>query len=350
MTNCQACGTEILHQDRFCKNCGAPAAVSVEDLADTRQFDPSVRAAAAVNTGSLDPGSSFSFPGAATYPMAQASPPSTHIASQIKNLLQRNIVWLVVFMLLFLFVGTGLVIGRGAMRARREERAARARAAEKNMVAKQAAQAESDRRAFQEAVQNAMGFTPGIVSAEEYPGIQGIFVSSLTSDDSPAGLARIQAGDVLIELNGEPVRNNKEMMKVLNAAKPGSDISVKLYRDDEDVSSRIKIANQSTPPFQPKTDPRDQGFLGVGDVDRRCCIPATKSWGLQVHRIIDNSPADLAGIQLGDVISEFDGHIVRTPEELARRIRNAKPRTKVKVKFNRGNAERTLDLILGHGW
>ena len=96
--------------------------------------------------------------------------------------------------------------------------------------------------------------------------------------------------------------------------------------------------------------PRDQGFLGAGDVGRRCCVAGTKRWGLEIHRIIDNSPADLAGLQLGDVIAEFDKQIVRTPDELARRIRAVKPRSKVKVKFYRGNSEQTIELIMGHGW
>src|SRR5262245_6726046 len=157
MTNCQACGTEILNQDRYCKNCGAPAAASVEDLADTHRFDPS---APRVITGSLDPSSSQYVASAATYPIPQTLPPSAQTASLIKKFLRRNVVWVIVFVLVFLFAGTGLVIGRDAIRARRAERieqAARARQAE---AAKRAKQAEAARRSFEEAIQNALGFIP----------------------------------------------------------------------------------------------------------------------------------------------------------------------------------------------
>lgn len=350
MTNCQGCGTDLLSQDRFCKNCGAPAAASVEDLADTRPFDPASPAVATAHTGSLDPNSPLYAPASATYPMAQGSAPLHQTQSFIKNLLQRKLVWLLALFLLFLFIGTGVTIGREAVRARRSHRAEQAREAERARQSKQLKQAEIARRSFEEAIQNAMGFVPGNLLDVEYPDIQGVFVTSLTSDDSPAAVARIQAGDVLIELGDQPVHNSGELTRVLGSVKPGSDVGVKLYRDEEPVSARIRIASPTLTPFQPKTEPRDQGFLGVGDVGRRCCVAGTKRWGLEVHRLIDNSPADLAGLQLGDVITEFDKQTIRTPDELARRIRAVKPRSKVKVKFYRGTTEQTVELTMGHGW
>jgi len=350
MTNCQGCGIEILSQDRFCKNCGAPVAASVEDLADTRPFDPSAPVVATAHTGSLDPNSPRYTPTSAAYPMPQASAPLYQNQSFIKNLLQRKLVWLLALLLLFLFIGTGVTIGREAVRARRAHRAEQAREAEQTRKSKQLKQAEIARRSSEEAIQHAMGFVPANVLDVEYPDTQGVFVTSLTSDDSPAAVARIQAGDVLVELGDQPVRNSGELARLLSSVKPGSEVGVKLYRDEELVPSRIRIASPSVTPFQAKTEPRDQGFLGVGDVGRRCCVAGTKRWGLEVHRIIDNSPADLAGLQLGDVITEFDKQTIRTPNELARRIHAVKPRSKVKVKFYRGAIEQTVELILGHGW
>lgn len=349
MTNCQGCGTEIISQDRFCKNCGAPVAASVEDLADTQPFDPSAPRAATASTGALDPGG-FQIRPAATYPMAPSPTPSAQTTSIIRNLLRRNVVWLTAFVLLFLFAGTGLVIGRDVIRARRFERMARAEAARRAEATGKSKQSEAARRLLEETVQSVMGFVPAPVSNLEYPDTQGIFVTSLISDDGPAAMAKIEAGDVMVELNNEPVPNGGELIRVLGSVKAGSEVGVKLYRDDATVLTRIRVASQTVTPFQPKVDPRDQGFLGVGDVVRRCCVQGTKRWGLEIHRIIDNSPADLAGLQPLDVITEFDKHIVRTPAELARRIHNAKPRNKAKVKFYRGNVEQTVELILGHGW
>ena len=355
MAICQPCGTEIIGQDRFCRNCGAPVAALAGDLVGTHRFNATAPPSA--HPGSQDPTNPFYVPPPVAHPIAPGAAPSYQTGSIGKRLFQRKSFWLVfpmIFLLLSLFVSAGVTIGRSVLRSRQAARARQAewaeRATERAKQARRAKQAEIARRAFEEAVQNALGFVPASLSEAEYPDLQGIFVGNLTSDDSPAARAHIQAGDVLTELSDQVVRNSSELTQVLNSLKPGAEVKVKLYRDGETVTSPIKITNLSIAPFQPKTEPRDQGFLGLGDVSRRCCLPGTKKWGLEVHRVIDNSPADLAGLQLGDVITEFDQRAMRTPDEFSRRIRGAKPRSKVKLKFYRGNTEQTVELIMGHGW
>jgi membrane-associated protease RseP (regulator of RpoE activity) len=346
MTNCQGCGAEIQNQDCFCKNCGAPMAVSVEDLSDTRRFDPSAR----VTTGELDSNKVQYVPAAPTYPLLPDSDRLRQTQSFIKNLIHRKAFWLVVFLLSFLFVGTGVIMGRDAIRASRAHQAEMRREAERATQARLKRQAAVAQKSFEEVIQNAMGFVPTEVAVAEYPDVKGVFVSSLTSDDSPAAVARIMAGDVLTEFAGQPVNNSSELARALNGTRPGLEVPVKMLRDNEIIPSKVRLASTAIPPFQAKTEPRDQGFLGVGDCARRCCVAGTPRWGLEVHRIVDNSPADIAGMQLGDVITEFDQQVVRTPNELARRIRAAKPRSKVKMKIYRGNVEQTVELVLGHGW
>jgi S1-C subfamily serine protease len=140
-------------------------------------------------------------------------------------------------------------------------------------------------------------------------------------------------------------------MQVLDALKTGVEVPLKLYRDGQTSTTSIRLADKLVPPLQSKSEPRDQGFLGVGNAARRCCAPGTKNeWGLEVRRLVDNSPADLGGLQLGDLIVQFDGKPTLTPEEFARQIHNTKPRSRVKIKFYRGGTAQTLELTLGHGW
>jgi membrane-associated protease RseP (regulator of RpoE activity) len=347
MAKCQGCGTDLLSQDHYCKNCGAPVAASVEDLADTRRFDPS---APAVTTGSLEQNDPLYVPAPATHPFAHGSTPASQMQSFIKSLIHRKLFWLLAFFLLTLFTATGVTIGREAVRARRMRRMEQAREAVMVRKARERRQAAVAQRSSEESIRNALGFMATPVLEVEYPENQGVFVNSLTSDDSAAALAQIQAGDVLFEFGDQPVPNCGELARVINTVKPGSEVGVKLYRDEQLVATRIRVGSPTLTPFQPKIDPRTQGFLGVGDVGRRCCVSGTKRWGLEIHRIIDNSPADLFGLQLGDVITELDNKTLRTPDELARRIHAINPRSKVKVKFYRGSTEQTVDLIMGHGW
>jgi hypothetical protein len=203
------------------------------------------------------------------------------------------------------------------------------------------------RHNYEEAVQNALGFKQGVYSATEFPGIHGIFINNLMSDDSPAALANIQAGDLLTELNNQQVRNDSELSQVLGSLKTGQEVPVKLYRDGAMTSSRIKIADRALPPSQPKTELRDQGFLGILDAFRRP-LPGTKKWGVELKALHINGPAKLSGLRPSDIITEFNGHPVKTPNEFNRHIRAVKPGSKVAVTFYRGVTEQKIEVVMGN--
>jgi S1-C subfamily serine protease len=247
--------------------------------------------------------------------------------------------------MLFTFVGLGIGIGRGMSRRRAADfrdaaEAARARGEINDEIA---------RHEYEITVQNALGFKQGDYSATEFPGVQGIFINNLMSDDSPAALAKIQAGDLLTELNDQQVRNNSELSQVLKSLETGQEIPLKVYRDGAMIGSRIKIADRAFPPPQSKIEPRDQGFLGILDSFRRT-IPGTKKWGVEVRELHINGPAELFGLRPGDVITEFNGHPVKTPSEFNRHIRATRPGGKVVVTFYRGATEQKIELIIGHRW
>src|SRR5262247_351714 len=342
MIICRACSSEIIGSDRYCRNCGSPVAPVVAEFDDTRRFSPSAPLPAA-SPGSPDPTNPLYAPPSAAYAASQGSAP---LPLLIKLLLRKNVTWALIAVMLFTFVGLGIGIGRGMNRRRPvnwgEQRA--------RPVRDGAAPANVDpaivRHKYEEAVQNALGFKQGAYSATEFPGVQGIFINNLMSDDSPAALAKIQGGDLLTELNDQKVRNDSELSQVLQSLETGQEIPLKVYRDGVMISSRITIADRAFPPPQPKIDPRDQGFLGILDSFRRT-IPGTKKWGVEVRELHINGPAELFGLRPGDVITEFDGHPVKTPNEFNRHIRATRPGGKVVLTFYRGATEQKIEVTMG---
>jgi S1-C subfamily serine protease len=267
-------------------------------------------------------------------------------ATLVKALLRQKLVWALLALTLFTFVVMGIGIGRGMSRRRAPDWGRERAEAER---AQDEMNDEIARHKYEEAVQNGLGFKQGDYSATEFPGVQGIFINNLMRDDSPAAVAKIQAGDLMTELNDQKVRNNSELSQVLKSLETGQEVPVRVYRDGATVSSRIMIADRVLPPPQSKIDPRDQGFLGILDSFRRT-IPGTKKWGVEVRELHINGPAELFGLRPGDVIIEFDGHPVKTPGEFNRRIRATRPGGKVVVTFYRGATEQKIELIIGHRW
>ena len=47
----------------------------------------------------------------------------------------------------------------------------------------------------------------------------------------------------------------------------------------------------------------------------RVPIPGTKLSGVRLDNILQSRAADLAGVKEGDIVIEFDGIPIRTPEE-----------------------------------
>jgi membrane-associated protease RseP (regulator of RpoE activity) len=341
MTICRSCSSEIPGQDRYCRNCGIPVAPMVAELDDTRRFNPSGPLPANA-PGTPDTTNPLYAPPAVAYATPQSPIPTYQTASLAKKLLRRKFLWAVATILaLSTFFGVGVGVGSNFSSQPAEARQG-SDAPEEN--------AEEVRAKFEEAVQNALGFKQGNYSATEFPDQQGIFINSLMSDDSPAALAKIQGGDLLTELNNKIVRNDSELSQALEPLKTGDEVPLKVYRDGAIIASRIKIGDRHFPPLQPKLEPDDQGFLGIQDSARRCCVPGTKKWGVEVTELHVNGPAELFGLKPGDVITEFNGHPVKTPNEFNRRIRAVKPGSKVSITFYRGNTQQKVEVIIGHRW
>ena len=334
MTSCLSCGAERSEQDRFCRNCGAMAMTSVGDLVDTHRFNP-----AAPNAGAQFGAHEFAPPFYAPSAANVAEPVSRlpyKTASLPKRWAKRHFVWLMAILLFSSVALAGIGIS-AKLRARR-------------MWRQNHDQMNSPRRSNNDDIQNALGFKAGNLNDAGYPGIKGVFVESLMTDDGPAALADIQAGDVLTDLNGQPVRNPGEVARVLDSLTPDTEVSAKIYREGGILSPRIKIADRAHAPLQVNVPLKDQGYLGVKESIRRCCTPTGQKWGVEIQGVNENSPADLAGLQSGDVITEFNGHAVQTPGEFNRRIRATKPRSKVSVIFYRGTTKQITEMILGYRW
>jgi S1-C subfamily serine protease len=335
MAPCQGCGSELGGTERFCRNCGAPVATLVADLVETHRFDPTnpdlkpPYEAPKSSTNPLFPGSPAAYPAVAGG-AAVSTARLAGLGAFLRHLLQHKFAWVLIFVLISLFIVGGVTVGRRAARGRG------------------AAVGEPARPPVEERVRRQLGLDPEKINDSEYPGIRGIFIESLTSDDSPAALANMWAGDVLMELNNLLVRNSTELGQVLGTLNPGDEVSAKLYRDGQLVTTKIKIADPAFALDPPRVEPRNQGFMGIEGTDRRR-IAGTGFWGVQIRGVRGNGPADLAGLLAGDIIIEFDGHAIKTPQEFTRRIRATKPRSKVPVKFVRGPGEPlTIEMVVGH--
>ena len=94
-----------------------------------------------------------------------------------------------------------------------------------------------------------------------------------------------------------------------------------------------------------------RGFLGVSlqpiDKDLADALGLDKPEGALVADVVDDSPADKAGLKQGDIILEVNGSQVKSPATLRNDVMLNEPGTSVKLKVNRNGKIMSVKVTLG---
>ena len=75
----------------------------------------------------------------------------------------------------------------------------------------------------------------------DYDGDERGMVVEEVADESPAALAGLEEGDVILSMNGENYTDRNEVIKFLTENRPGTEIDVTYVRDDEETTVKIKL-------------------------------------------------------------------------------------------------------------
>lgn len=102
-----------------------------------------------------------------------------------------------------------------------------------------------------------------------------------------------------------------------------------------------------------KVDASDSAFLGIAGVDVTSDVAKTYNMptGVYVAQVTEGSAAEQAGIQMGDIITTFDGRTITSMEELSTRMQYYKAGDTVDVTIKRASegayVEQTISVTLG---
>ncbi|MFO0947519.1 MAG: PDZ domain-containing protein [Planctomycetota bacterium] len=116
--------------------------------------------------------------------------------------------------------------------------------------------------------------------------VKGVVVADVVPD-SPAAKAEIAATDVIIEANGKVIEEPKVLVEMVNQAKPGEEITLKLIHEGNTVEKKVKIEEMAAA-FTPGRFPApgmDQEDTQAEFVEN-LLVPAAKMEAMQ-NRIND---------------------------------------------------------------
>ena len=209
--------------------------------------------------------------------------------------------------------------------------------------------------------------------------------------DSPAELAELQTGDVVLKIGDRDVSSPDVLAAEIRKRKPGQNVTLKVERDGKPMDIKVKLGEYPENEAQREMEVRFPGLFGpdapmLGTSPKsvfpekaprpdapRPLAPKTPEWsyetrkfigvycgelnrelaehfgvkegtGLIVSKLTEGGPAEKAKLKVGDVIVSVDGKRVETVNDLIDLVQAKAKGTKVKLEILRDKKTMTLDV------
>jgi predicted metalloprotease with PDZ domain len=234
----------------------------------------------------------------------------------------------------------------------------------------------------------------GVSVQEETENPEGGARIKLVMEDSPAEQAGLQSGDVVVGFNGQPVRGPRSLTEKIHDAEPGESVQLEVLRDgsrqtlnaelgerpgsfsfswsgeapdfhfefdEEELGERMQELQERLKGLNleiPKLDLRgnqlrffshSRPVLGVQLVDTtpelRVHLGATEDAGVLVGKVLEDMPAETAGIEVGDLIIAVDGDDIESSSDLIQALMNKDGET-ITIDVVRDRAIKTIHISI----
>jgi serine protease Do len=188
-------------------------------------------------------------------------------------------------------------------------------------------------------------------------------------DGSPAEKAGLKAGDVVLEYNGERVEGMEQFGRMVRETPPGREVKLKISRNGSGQTLTAVVGSRKMRGFSGNFP---EGFvmpeIRIPEIPQIFTTMRTARLGVEieslgsqlaeffgvkdgvlVRAVLENTPAQKAGIKAGDVITKVDGMPVTSPSELSGAVRTASAKKTYSVEFMRDRKPQTVTVTVDQG-
>ncbi len=178
----------------------------------------------------------------------------------------------------------------------------------------------------------------------------------------------MKAGDVVLEYNGQRVEGMEQFGRMVRETPPGREVKLTISRNGATqtltamLGSRkdrsfpenfhFRDAGDSHARISPRSSPRcGAAMLGVEaeSLGSQLAEYFGVKEGVLVRSVLENTPAQKAGIKAGDVITKVDGMAVTSPSELSGAVRSASSKKTYTVELMRDRKPQTVTVTVDEG-
>jgi serine protease Do len=180
----------------------------------------------------------------------------------------------------------------------------------------------------------------------------GALIAKIFSD-GPSAKSDLKPGDVVLEVNGQQVKDSRDLARRIADLKPQSDVKLTIYRDGAqkvvvvklgDFPAQEKLANLESEKPQGGPEVTELG-LTVAPASE---APDAGDEGVVIVHVDPSSDAADKGLKAHDVILEAEQKPVSAPADLEKIVRKAREKSKkaILLRVRSGSQTRYVGLSL----
>ncbi len=180
---------------------------------------------------------------------------------------------------------------------------------------------------------------------------RGALVADVVTD-SPAEKAGMKQGDVIVEFDGKSVKSSHDLPRIVAATPVGKNVPVKVLREGKETVVRATLTELDEKRLASRSGSAPaRGKLGMAlqDItpDMAQSLGLTEARGVVVSQVEAGSPADSAGIQVGDVILQVNGTNIRNLRDAQQALEKTKPDAPTRLLVRRGDSQIFIAIKAG---
>ena len=200
--------------------------------------------------------------------------------------------------------------------------------------------------------------TKEIADVENLDEPRGALVASV-AENSPSKEAGVKAGDIILEFNGEKIKEMKELPTIVARTEVGKNVKVKIWRNKKEIiktiklgrletSEDFKVAEKKASPKETSIDKLKINVRLINKEDIKSRNLPNQTSGLIITKIENDSPLK-GSMELNSIILEAQKKKIRTIKDLSdvvKKVLNSDQKTILLVIYNSQNQRRYIGIKL----
>ena len=201
--------------------------------------------------------------------------------------------------------------------------------------------------------------TQEIADIEKLDKPRGALVASV-AENSPSEKAGIKSGDIILEFNGEPINEMKELPMIVAKTAVGKNVEVKIWRDKKEISKTVLLGRlETSEDFKASKEPEPTlketeienlkiTVRKLNDEDIKTRGLPNQTTGLVITKIANDSPL-IKSLAVNSIIIEAQKRKVRNENDLnqaMKQVMSSNQKTILLAIYNTENQRRYIGVKL----